>query len=63
MKALDQEWFNAVGAAIGKTDKEVFLLIRDWWNENKPLSYINAELTRMAAANGKTLILVDQDNN
>ena len=63
MKPLDQEWLKAVAFAIGKTEQEVLALIKGWWNQNKPLSYINAELTRMAEANGKKLILVDQNNN
>jgi hypothetical protein len=63
MKPLDQEWLKTIAEAIGKDEHEVLMLIKSWWNQNKPLSYINAELVRLAEANGKKLILVDQDNN
>jgi hypothetical protein len=63
MKALDQEWLKLVADAIGQTEHDVLMLIKGWWNNNRPLSYMNAELTRMAEANGKKLILVDSANN
>jgi hypothetical protein len=63
MKPLDQEWLKAIAETIGKDEHEVLMLIRGWWSENKPLSYMNAELVRLAKANGKKLILVDQNNN
>lgn len=63
MKVLDQEWLAAIASAIGKTEGDVLVLIKTWWNENRPLSYMNSELTRLAEANGKKLILVDQNKN
>ncbi len=63
MTPLDQEWLMAVADAIGKDEHDVLMLIKGWWNEGRPLSYMNAELTKLAEANGKKLILVSSINN
>lgn len=63
MTPLSKEWLQAVGEAIGKTPDEVLKVIGQWWYQGQSLQAINNELKNLANANGKTLILVDQQNN
>jgi hypothetical protein len=63
MTPLDKEWLATISSAIGKTEEEVIILLKTWWYENRPLSYMNNELTKLAAANGKQLFLVDHNDN
>lgn len=63
MTPLSKEWLKVVGEAIGKEPNEVLKMIGEWWYQGHTLPMINKELTRLAEANGKKLILVDQQNN
>lgn len=63
MTPLSKEWLKVVGEAIGKTPDEVLKQIGEWWYQGHTLPMINNELTRLAEANGKKLVLVDQQNN
>jgi hypothetical protein len=63
MTPLSEEWLQAVGEAIGKTPDEVLKMIGEWWYQGQSLLAINNELKNLASANGKRLILVDQQNN
>lgn len=63
MTPLSKEWLKVVGEAIGKTPDETLKLIGEWWYQNDTLPVINQKLMRLAEANGKKLILVDQNNN
>lgn len=63
MTPLDEEWMKVIAGAIGKTEDELLSLLKTWWNENRPLSYMNSQLIKLAEANGKKLVLVDQNNN
>lgn len=63
MTPLSKEWLKVVGEAIGKEPDEVLKLVGTLWYQGHTLPMINNELARLAEANGKTLILVDQQNN
>lgn len=63
MTPLSNEWLKVVGEAIGKTPDETLKMIGEWWYQGRTLPVINNELMRLAEANGKKLILVDQCNN
>jgi hypothetical protein len=63
MVPLSKEWLQLVGEAIGKTPDEVLKLVGEMWYQGRTLSAINNELAKLAEANGKKLILVDQQNN
>lgn len=63
MTPLSKEWLQVVGDAIGKKPDEVLKMIGEWWYQGHTLLAINNELKNLASANGKKLILVDQNNN
>lgn len=63
MVPLSKEWLKVVGDAIGKTPDDTLKLIGEWWYQGCTLKVINYELMKLAEANGKKLILVDQSNN
>ena len=63
MVPLSKEWLKVVGDAIGKTPDDTLKMIGEWWYQSDTLPIINKKLMRLAEANGKTLILVDQGNN
>jgi hypothetical protein len=63
MTPLSKEWLKVVGEAIGKSPDETLKMIGQWWWQGHTLPMINNELTRLAEANGKKLVLVDQQNN
>lgn len=63
MVPLSKEWLKVVGDAIGKTADDTLKMIGEWWYQGDTLPVINNKLMRLAEANGKKLVLVDQNKN